>query len=100
MSQILIRCPDTGNSCRCEIPYSECVKAAKSAGRLSKRHPEDVREKIADPKSKMDALVRRLAEAAMSITHHDASDEEPGYIHEVQSMERRFTAILRGKLRA
>lgn len=57
-------------------------------------------EMLKEPKSKMGILVRRLAETAMSITHHDASDSEPGYIHEVQAMERRFTAILRGKLRA
>lgn len=56
-------------------------------------------EKLKEPKTRMAILVRRLAERAMSVTHHDASDAEPGYIHEVQSMERHFTALLRGKLK-
>lgn len=47
----------------------------------------------------MGVLVRRLAETAMSVTHHDAADYEPGYIHEVETMEQKFTTILRGKLK-
>ena len=60
---------------------------------------DETPRRLAEPKTKMGALVRRLAETAMSVTHHDAADYEPGYIHEVETMERRFTAILRGKLR-
>ena len=60
---------------------------------------EDICEPLADPVGKVATLVRALAEAAMSVTHHDAAETEPGYIHEVQSMERRFTALLRGKLK-
>lgn len=55
--------------------------------------------RLKEPKTRMAVLVRRLAEAAMSVTNHDAADHEPGYIHEVESMERRFAQILRGKLR-
>lgn len=58
------------------------------------------RDLLQTPKTKMGVLVRRLAEIAMSVTHHDASDTEPGYVHEVQLMEQKFTAVLRGKLRA
>jgi hypothetical protein len=62
-------------------------------------HSEDQGARLKEPKTKMGVLVRRLAEVAMSVTHHDAADTEPGYIHEVQSIERKFTAILRGKLK-
>lgn len=34
----------------------------------------------------------------MAATHHDAGEDELGYIHEVKSMERAFAGILRGKL--
>jgi hypothetical protein len=54
---------------------------------------------LREPKGRFQEVVRRLAEAAMSVTHHDASEDEPGYIFEVQSMERKFTNILRGKMR-
>ena len=60
---------------------------------------DDPNERLKEPKTKMAILVRRLAERAMSVTHHDAADNEPGYIHEVQTMERKFTALLRGKIR-
>lgn len=55
--------------------------------------------KLREPKGKFQELIRRLAEVAMSVTHHDAAHHEPGYIHEVQSMERQFTNILRGKIK-
>ncbi len=57
----------------------------------------DRRAKLRVPKGALQQLVRQLAEVAMSVTHHDASETEIGYIYEVQAMERRFTNILRGK---
>lgn len=51
---------------------------------------------LPSPKGQYATLLRRLAEAAMSVTHHDASDDEPGYRHEVQAMERRFRRIFSG----
>lgn len=51
---------------------------------------------LREPKGRFQEMVRRLADAAMSVTHHDASENEEGYIHEMQSMERLFTGILRG----
>lgn len=63
------------------------------------RHEEDATAVLREPKGAFQEIVRRLAEAAMSCTHHDAAADEPGYIHEVQSMERHFTNILRGKLK-
>ena len=45
-------------------------------------------------------LVRRLAEEAMSVTHHDASPDEPGYVHEVDTMERRFSNHIRAFMSA
>ena len=56
-------------------------------------------DKLREPKGLFQQTVRRLATAAMIVTHHDASEDEPGYIHEVQEMERRFTNILRGKIK-
>jgi hypothetical protein len=57
-------------------------------------------EPLREPKSDFQKLVRRLAEAAMQVTHHDAADYEQGYIHEVQLMERRFGPMLRGFMAA
>jgi hypothetical protein len=54
-----------------------------------------VSEVLPDPRTRLDRCLRELADAAMSVTHHDASDTEPGYIHEVQAMEKRFRVILR-----
>ena len=54
--------------------------------------------KLREPKGHFQETVRRLAEAAMSVTHHDANEAEIGYIHEVESMEAKFSAILRGFL--
>ena len=54
----------------------------------------DDRGKLKEPETKFRQLLRDLACAAMSVTHHDASDDEPGYRHEVEAMERRFRAIL------
>jgi hypothetical protein len=52
------------------------------------------------PRTKRQELLRALAEAAMSITHHDADpNHEPGAAREVESMEQKFSALLRGKLR-
>lgn len=45
---------------------------------------------LEEPRSDFQRLIRELAEDAMSVTHHDAAESEPGYIHEVQAMERRF----------
>jgi hypothetical protein len=59
---------------------------------------EDASAVLREPKGPFQQTIRRLADAAMSVTHHDAAAHEPGYIHEVQAMERRFSAILRGKL--
>lgn len=61
---------------------------------------EEEVEPLREPKSDFQRLIRRLAEAAMQVTHHDAADHEPGYIHEVQAMERRFGPMLRGYLAA
>jgi chromosome segregation ATPase len=56
-------------------------------------------EQLRDPRGKFQKVVRRLAEAAMSVSNHDSAEYEIGYIHEVQSMERKFAAILRGKMK-
>lgn len=53
-------------------------------------------DRLREPKTRFQRMVRRLAEAAMGVTHHDAAEEEPGYIHEVAAMERKFTRILSG----
>lgn len=53
---------------------------------------------LREPKGFFQETVRRLAEAAMSVTHHDISNDEPEAISEIQSMEKKFTNILRGKL--
>lgn len=53
---------------------------------------------LREPKGFFQVTVRRLAEAAMSVTHHDIDYAEPEAIHEIQAMERLFTLILRGKL--
>ena len=58
--------------------------------------PEDENAILTAPSSPFQECLRQLAVAAMSVTHHDAADTEPGYIHEVQAMERRFRPILRG----
>lgn len=50
---------------------------------------------LPEPKTPFQELVRRLAEVAMQVTHHDASETEAGYIHEVRLMERRFRVLLR-----
>lgn len=52
------------------------------------------------PRTPFQRLVRELAEQAMSVTHHDASEYEAGYIHEVDSMERKFGPIIRAYLAA
>ncbi len=57
-------------------------------------------EKLRDPQNAFQQTMRELAEIAMSVTHHDASEDEPGYIHEVESMERRFSRLLKGKLKS
>jgi hypothetical protein len=62
-------------------------------------HDEDVGAKLREPKGRFQEIVRALADAAMAVTQHDSSSDEPGYIHAVQSMERRFTNILRGKIK-
>lgn len=53
---------------------------------------------LREPKGFFQVTVRRLAEAAMSVTHHDIDYAEPEAISEIQAMERLFTSILRGKL--
>lgn len=55
--------------------------------------------RLRTPKGRFQETIRKLAEAAMSITHHDASDHEDGYINEVRAMEEKFTHILRGKIK-
>ena len=56
-------------------------------------------DRLPDPKNSFQWTIRELAEAAMTVTHHDAADTEPGYISEVRSMERRFSRILKGKMK-
>jgi hypothetical protein len=56
-------------------------------------------EVLREPKDKFERTVRQLAEAAMSAIHHDSSEADPEYTHEVAALERRFGLILRGKLR-
>ena len=56
--------------------------------------------KLREPKTPFQRLVRELAEKAMQITHHDASEDEIGFIHEVDLMERRFGPIIRGYMAA
>lgn len=55
---------------------------------------------LREPKGRFQETIRRLAEAAMDACHHDANEAEEGYIHEMQSMERAFTNILRGFMSA
>lgn len=62
-------------------------------------YSEDTSQRLREPKGKFQEVIRQLAEIAMSVTHHDASDDEPGYILEVRVMERRFTNLLRGKMK-
>jgi hypothetical protein len=59
-----------------------------SDARFSARLPE--------PRSRYAELLRRLAEAAISVTNHDAGEHEPGYMHEVEVMEKKFRHILSG----
>lgn len=60
--------------------------------------PCDHKEPLREARTPRERLLRALADAAMSVTHHDAHEAEPGYIHEVEAMEKRFALILRGKL--
>lgn len=62
-------------------------------------HMDGNEEPLKDPKTSREVLLRKLAEAAMSVTHHDASEHEDGFIHEVRTMEEKFSMILRGKLK-
>ncbi len=55
-------------------------------------------ESLSTPRTPFAETLRRLADAAMSVTHHDAATDEPGYIHEVQIMENKFRRILRSYL--
>ena len=59
---------------------------------------EDINQHLLEPTTRFAELLRNLASAAMSVTHHDAASDEPGYIHEVQVMERRFRNLLRSYL--
>lgn len=63
---------------------------------IHREHPEadDVIGTLPDPSTKFGELLRDLACAAMSVTHHDASPDEPGYRHEVTIMEASFRRIL------
>lgn len=61
----------------------------------SMEKPESLRE----PKSPFQETIRRLADAAMTATHHDIDHRDTEAIHEIESMERKFTNILRGKLK-
>ncbi|MBM7046084.1 hypothetical protein [Rhizobium lusitanum] len=54
---------------------------------------------LREPKGLFQETVRKLSEAAMSVTHHDIDYAEPEAVNEIQSMERMFTNILRGKIR-
>ena len=54
--------------------------------------------KLREPKGKFQEMVRRLAEEAITVTHHDA--DEQSFASEVTSMERRFTNVLRAYLSA
>lgn len=56
-------------------------------------------EGLREPKNSFQCTIRKLAEAAMSVTHHDAADYEPGYIHEVRAMEKKFSRILKGRMK-
>lgn len=49
---------------------------------------------LSNPRTPFQELLRQLAEIAMSITHHDASETEEGYIHEVSRMELHFRKAL------
>lgn len=50
------------------------------------------------PRGWFQETIRTLADAAMTVTHHDIGETEPEYVSEMQQLERRFTNILRGKL--
>jgi hypothetical protein len=56
---------------------------------------DDERGRLPEPTTALGELLRSLADTAMSITHHDAADDEPGYRHEVEEMERRFSPLIR-----
>lgn len=69
-------------------------------GRPNPWHMDGNEAPLKEPRTPREILLRHLAEAAMSVTHHDASDTEDGYIHEVRDMERKFSRILHGKMKA
>lgn len=52
-------------------------------------------ERLPEPITLLDEAVRKLAEAAMSVTHHDIDSSEPEAIHEILAMERKFRPVLR-----
>lgn len=54
---------------------------------------------LREPKGIFQLTIRKLAEAAMAVTHHDIGDDEPSYVHEVRTLEAKFTNILRGKMK-
>ena len=47
------------------------------------------------PVSTFDRKLRLLAEAAMSVCHHDCGECDPEWHYEVEAMERKFRKILR-----
>lgn len=55
---------------------------------------DSTRGLLPEPRTPLAALLRALAENAMSVTHHDASETDPEYRHEVQDMERRFRPLI------
>ena len=63
---------------------------------MAKRDHDTLRE----PNGDFQWTIRRLAEAAMSVTHHDIDSREIEAIHEINSMECKFTNILRGKFKS
>jgi hypothetical protein len=50
---------------------------------------------LAEPRTPLQQLCRDLADAAMSVTHHDIGLHETEAVSEVQSMERKFRRLIR-----
>lgn len=86
--------------------YHVVVYAEGMAGRLQVRElmenkrlpsvlPAWVLRENAEARTPFGELLHDLADAAMSVNHHDIGEDEPEYIHETEAMKRRFRPILR-----
>lgn len=54
-------------------------------------------ERAPDPRTPFERTIRKLAEAAMSVCHHDCGETDIEWHHEIRALERKFFAILGAK---